>query len=113
MHVFNLKRDRLLMHARGLVRKISILLYLLTLSRSFMLFLPCSQTICTQHFECVMVWMSLILAPLLIAIKLPVLWSDVFSRAARPVVEGRICFNIQGAEGDLFAILCDAINTSL
>lgn len=62
---------------------------------------------------CVTVWMLLILAPLLIAIKLPILWSDVSSRVARPVVEGRICFNIQGAQGDLFAILCDVINTSL
>lgn len=57
--------------------------------------------------------MSLILAPLLIAIKLPILWSDVSSRVARPEVEGRICFNLHGAQGDLFAILCNAINTSL
>jgi hypothetical protein len=49
-----------------------------------------------------MVRSSLIFPPLLIAIKLPILWGDVFSRCTRPVTEGmEDRFNIEGAQSGL------------
>jgi hypothetical protein len=42
-----------------------------------------------------------IFPPLLIAIKLPILWGDVCIRGTRPVKEAGVCFDIEGAQGGL------------